>query len=189
MAATVLSSTRLVTKNWWLSILIGIVYIVLGVWVFRTPLASYISLSIIFSVFIFISGILEIIFSISNIKKTENWAWYLVGGILDLIMGVLLISHPVMTMTILPLYVGFWLLFRGIIAIGISIQSKSFRVSHSGWMLVSGIATIIFAILVLANPVLGGLSIVYMTSFSFIMIGLFRIFLGFEFKRIKNSAN
>ncbi|EPR72335.1 hypothetical protein ADIWIN_2505 [Winogradskyella psychrotolerans RS-3] len=46
-------------------------------------------------------------------------------------------------------------------------------------MLVSGIATIIFAILILANPVFGGLSIVYMTALAFIMIGLFRLFWGF----------
>ncbi|WP_200859807.1 HdeD family acid-resistance protein [Winogradskyella psychrotolerans] len=98
---------------------------------------------------------------------------------MDLIIGVLLISHPVMTMTILPLYIGFWLLFRGIMALGISIQSKSFGVSQWGWMLVSGIATIIFAILILANPVFGGLSIVYMTALAFIMIGLFRLFWGF----------
>ncbi|WP_200859806.1 hypothetical protein [Winogradskyella psychrotolerans] len=52
METTVLNSTLLVTKNWWLSILIGLVYIILGVWVFRTPLASYISLSVIFSIFI-----------------------------------------------------------------------------------------------------------------------------------------
>lgn len=184
MAATVLSSTRLVTKNWWISILLGIVYIFAGMWVFRTPLTSYISLSIIFSVFIFISGILEIIFFISNRKEIDSWGWYLAGGILDLIIGILLMSNPVMTMAILPLYVGFWLLFRGIMTIGISIQSKSFGISSWGWMLVSGIATIIFSILVLANPIIGGLSIVYMTAMAFVMIGIFRIFLGFDLKRM-----
>jgi len=185
--ATIVSSTQSVTKNWWLSILIGILYIFAGVWVFNTPLASYISLSIIFSVFIFISGILEITFSISNRKKIDSWGWYLAGGILDLIIGILLISNPVMTMAILPFYVGFWLLFRGIMAIGISIQSKSYGISNWGWMLTSGIATIIFSILVLANPIIGGLSIVYMTAMAFIMIGIFRIFLGFYLKRMNKE--
>jgi uncharacterized membrane protein HdeD (DUF308 family) len=189
MVTAILSSAQSVVKNWWISLLLGILYIIVGIWVFQTPLESYISLSIIFSIFIFISGILEIVFSISNRKEIDGWAWYLMGGILDLIIGILLVSNPLMTMVILPFYVGFWLLFRGIMAIGVSIQSKSFGITNWGWMLLSGIATTIFSILVLANPVFGGFSIVYMTAFAFIMIGIFRIFLGFDLKRIKNNLD
>lgn len=189
MATTVLNSVQSTVKNWWVSILIGMLYILVGFWVFRTPLASYISLSIIFSVFIFISGLLEITFAISSRKETHGWGWYLVGGIFDLIIGLFLISSPVMTMAMLPFFVGFWLLFRGIMAIGISIQLSTMGIPNWGWLLVSGIATIIFSILVLANPVFGGLSIVYMTAFAFIMIGIFRIFLGFDLKKINKDLN
>ncbi|WP_458626081.1 HdeD family acid-resistance protein [Winogradskyella sp. PC D3.3] len=184
---TIMSSVKSTAKNWWLSIIIGILYIFVGFWVFNTPLESYISLSIIFSVFIFISGILEIAFSISNRKEMRGWGWYLTGGILDLIIGTLLISNPVMTMAILPYFVGFWLLFRGIMAIGISIESSSLGIPNWGWLLASGIATIIFSFLVLANPFFGGLSLVYMTAIAFIMIGVFRIVLGFDLKKIKNT--
>jgi len=184
MGTTTLSSVQSATKNWWLSILLGILYILVGFWVFRTPLSSYISLTIIFSIFIFVSGIMEISFAISNKDKIDGWGWYLSGGILDLVIGILLISNPVMTMAILPFYVGFWLLFRGIMSIGISIQLKTMSIPNWGWMLASGIATIIFSFLVLANPFFGGLSIVYMTAMAFIMIGIFRIFLGFDLKRM-----
>ncbi|MFS4416437.1 HdeD family acid-resistance protein [Maribacter sp. 2307ULW6-5] len=187
MATTVLNSVRSAAKNWWISPIIGALYIFAGFWVFRTPLASYISLSIIFSVLIFVSGIMEIAFAISNRKEIPGWGWYLTGGILDLIIGILLISNPVMTMAILPYFVGFWLLFRGIMAIGVSIQSSTLGMPNWGWLLASGIATLIFAFLVLANPLFGGLSIVYMTAFAFIFMGVFRIFLGFDLKKIHKA--
>ena len=184
MATTILDSAKKSIKNWWISILVGILYILAGVWVMRTPLESYISLSIIFSVFIFISGIFQIVFSISNKDEMKGWGWYLTGGILDLIIGILLITHPLMTMAILPLYIGFWLLFQSILSIGLSFQLKSAGVPRWGWLLFWSIVTLLFSFLLLANPIFAGLSIVYMTAFALITAGIFRIFLGIDLKRI-----
>ncbi len=184
MATTIFDSAKKSIKNWWISILVGILYILAGVWVMRTPLESYISLSIIFSVFIFISGIFQIVFSISNKDEMNGWGWYLTGGILDLIIGILLITHPLMTMAILPLYIGFWLLFQSILSIGLSFQLKSARVPRWGWLLFWSIVTLLFSFLLLANPIFAGLSIVYMTAFALITAGIFRIFLGIDLKRI-----
>lgn len=182
--ATILESAHRAIKNWWISILIGILYIFVGIWVVRTPLESYISLSIIFSVFIFVSGIFQIIFSFSNKNEMKDWGWYLAGGILDLIIGALLLSHPLMTMAILPLYVGFWLLFQSILFIGLSFQLKSAGIPQWGWLLFWSIITLLFSFLLLANPLFAGLSIVYMTAFALITAGIFRIFLGINLKKI-----
>lgn len=189
MATTILTSVESSVKNWWISLLLGVLYIIAGVWVFQTPLASYVSLSIVFSVFIFISGISQITFSISSKNEIEGWGWYLAGGILDLIIGLLLITHPIMTMTILPFYVGFWLLLQGFMAIGLSFQFKSIDTSNWGWLLFLGIMTLLFAFLLLANPIFAGLSIVYMTAFAFIFAGISRIFLAFGLKKIKKALN
>jgi|SRR5690606_6041195 len=187
MATTILRTVQSAVRNWWISLLLGILYIIAGIWVFQTPLASYVSLSIIFSVFIFISGISQIIFSISNKENIESWGWYLAGGILDLIIGILLITHPLITMIILPFYVGFWLLFQGFIAIGLSFQFKSVGALFWGWLLFFGILTLVFSFLLLANPVFAGLSIVYMTAMAFITAGIFRIVLAFGLKKIKKN--
>ncbi|TYC10579.1 HdeD family acid-resistance protein [Bizionia gelidisalsuginis] len=187
MATTILSSAKSAVKNWWISLLIGIIYIIAGIWVFQTPLASYVSLSILFSAFIFVSGIFQIFFSISNRKNMQSWGWYLAGGILDLIIGLLLMTHPLLTMTILPLYVGFWLVFQGIMAIGLSFQIKSADVPNWGWLLFLGILTLVFSFLVLSNPIFAGLSIVYMTAMALITAGIFRIILAFGLKKMKNS--
>jgi len=187
MATTILNSAQSAVKNWWISLLLGILYIIAGIWVFQTPLASYVSLSIVFSVFIFASGISQIVFSISNKNEIQGWGWYLAGGILDLIIGILLITHPLMTMAILPFYVGFWLLFQGFMAIGLSFQFKSAGMPSWGWLLFLGFLTLLFSFLLLANPVFAGLSIVYMTAFALITAGIFRIFLAFDLKKIKNT--
>ncbi len=187
MGTTILSSAQSTVKHWWISLLVGILYIVAGIWVFKTPLSSYISLSILFSVFIFVSGIFQTIFSISNRNEISGWGWYLVGGIIDLIIGTLLMANPLMTMAILPFYVGFWLLFQGAMSIGLSFQFKSIGVSSWGGLLFLGILTLLFSFLLLANPIFAGFSIVYMTAMAFIMAGIFRIFLSFDLKKLKKG--
>lgn len=187
MESTFNSSMESSIKNWWISLLLGVLYLFAGFWVIRTPMESYITLSIVFSLFILVSGIFEVAFALSSRNEIRGWGWYLAGGILDLIIGSLLISQPMMSMIVLPLYVGFWLLFRGIMATGFAFSLKSYGVSNWGWLLLFGILTLLFSVLLLANPIITGLSIVYMTAFAFFFMGVFRLFLAFDLKKLKKA--
>ena len=50
-------------KNWWVSLLLGLLYILIAICLMFTPLASYVALSVLFSVSMFVSGTLEILFA------------------------------------------------------------------------------------------------------------------------------
>lgn len=76
-------------QNWWVSLLLGLLYILIAICLMFTPLASYIALSMLFSIAMFVSGTLEILFAVSNRKHISSWGWYLAGGIIDLILGML----------------------------------------------------------------------------------------------------
>ncbi len=53
-------------KNWWVSLLLGLLYILIAICLMFTPLASYVALSVLFSVSMFVSGTLEILFAVTN---------------------------------------------------------------------------------------------------------------------------
>lgn len=187
METNTFNSTISGPRNWWISLLLGILYLFAGLWVFRTPIESFITLSILFSAFILVSGIFEITFSLVGRKEIPGWGWYLIGGILDLIIGALLLAHPQMTIVVLPFFVGFWLLFRSVMAIGFAFQLNSYGVTGWGWLLFIGILTLIFSILLLANPIFAGLSIIFMTGSAFLFMGIFRIFLAFDLKKVHKN--
>ena len=48
---TVFNEIQHSVKNWWTSLLLGIVYIIVALWLMFSPVSSYIALSIIFSVY------------------------------------------------------------------------------------------------------------------------------------------
>lgn len=174
-------------KNWWLSLIIGILFVGLGILLMFTPLQSYIALSIVFSVTMFISGVFEISFAVSNRKNLSSWGWYLASGIIDLLIGLYLMYYPAMSMAVLPFLVAFWLMFRGFAGIGYAIDLQRYGTRDWGWYLVFGILAILCAVAVLWQPVVGALSVVYIVAFAFLFIGMFRIMLSFELKRLHGN--
>ena len=100
-------------KNWWVSLLLGLLYILIAICLMFTPLASYVALSVLFSVSMFVSGTLEILFAVTNRKNISSWGWYLASGIIDLILGIYLMANIGLSMAVLPFIVAFWLIGTG----------------------------------------------------------------------------
>ena len=181
---TVFNEIQHSVKNWWTSLLLGIVYIIVALWLMFSPVSTYVALSIIFSVSMLISGILEIIFAFSNRKGVPSWGWYIVGGLIDLVLGIYLIAYPMVSMEVIPFIIAFWLMFRGFSSTAYSTHLKLSGTRDWGWYMAFGILAILCSLLILWQPAIGALYAVYMISFTFLIIGLFRVMLSFELKNL-----
>ena len=135
----------------------GIVYIIVALWLMFAPLSSYVALSIVFSISMLISGILEILFAVSNRKGVPSWGWFIVGGIIDVILGIYLIAYPMVSMEVIPFIIAFWLMFRGFSSTGCSIDLKGYGTRDWGWYMAFGILAIICSLLILWQPAIGAL--------------------------------
>ena len=181
---TQISSTNkfpgLNAKYWWVEILLGIGFIALSFWFYATPIETYISLAVFFSYVMFISGVFEIINGISLINTSRQWSIFLIGGIIDLVLGYFLITNENLTMEILPILLGIWFVIRSLSLFLTYGKLKRSSIKNSGWFLVSAILTLFFALAILAKPVLGQLTLVYTITFAFFFMGLFRLSLGIK---------
>ncbi|WNJ19934.1 DUF308 domain-containing protein [Pontibacter sp. G13] len=188
MAQGAIPSILRAFKNWWLFAVVGILFILLGVWVLNNKLESYVGLSLFFGLSILFSGVSEMVFSLSNRDHLDGWGWYLTGGIFSLIMGIILLMFPGLTMVTLPIFLGFWLLFRGGSLISFSFDIRDLGASAWWWMLLGGILVGAFGLLVLFRPAVGGMTIIYYTGFSFILLGLLLVFFGLKLNSVKNHV-
>ncbi len=189
MDTNVVDSLRNSAKHWYLILILGLVFIAMGILVLLTPVSSLIALSIFFAVTFFISGLFEIIYAISNRKAIDHWGWNLVGGVIDLLIGILLIANPAASVVVLIFYVGFALIFRSIMTIGWSVQLNRLRIRNWGWVLVWGILGLIFSFLLILNPAITGFAIVVFLGVAFMMIGIAQIILSFRLKQLKKMVN
>ncbi|NDV47357.1 HdeD family acid-resistance protein [Paludibacter sp. 221] len=182
-----IENVKRTVKYWWISLIIGVLALIVGIWSLVTPIETFFALTILFVVTFFIEGILEIAFSISNRKIITGWGWNLAMGIIDVIFAIILMRNMALTPLVFSYVIAFWVLFRAVWGIGVSIDLKGYRDSGWGWLLALSIIGVIIAILMLLVPTLAASFAVYMVGFALIVYGIFRIYLAFRLKGLKNN--
>lgn len=173
-------------KHWYLPLIIGVLFILFGIYIFTVPLETYLTLSIFFSASYIFSGLMDIFFSIGNNKTLKGWGWYLVGGIFTLAIGIYLAIYPGISMVVLPFFVGFTMLFRSFQLLGFSFDMKDLKILNWGNAAITSVLGIILSLLLLANPIFTGISLVTITALSFIFVGIASVVLAFNLKKLKD---
>jgi uncharacterized membrane protein HdeD (DUF308 family) len=176
-------------KNWWLLPLIGILFIIGGIFMIIKPFASIGALTVLFSISFFVWGIFEVLFSLSN-THNQNWGWYLAGGILDVLIGVILMSSNIFVqMEMFAIFIGFWMIFKACSLFGHTFELKHLGYQNWGWLLFLSILTLVLAFLVLAIPAVALGTILICVSISFFSLGFFHIIMGFNIRKINKLNN
>jgi uncharacterized membrane protein HdeD (DUF308 family) len=186
MTTTYVDDVKETVRYWWTYLIGGILLLVVGVLILVYPVTSYAGLSLYFAVAILVSGIMNTLFSISNRDTLSGWGWYLVGGIIDLIIGFYLLTYPLVAAATLPLYIGFWLMFRSFSGIGTAFDLRSMGMKGWGWLLVFALLTLALAIGILFNPALGVLTAVSFTSYAMLALGVLSIIVAFRLREVKS---
>lgn len=179
---------RTAVKQWYLPLIVGILLVILGFYVLATPLTSYLALSFVFSISFLFSGLMEIIFALNNKNEIEGWGWYLAGGILNTLFGLLLLSNPAISLATLPFVIGFFVMFKSVQYLSFALDLKQYGIKNWVWILVFSILGMIFSFILLWNPVFAGLTIVIWTGIAIISAGLASCILSFQLKKLKNIS-
>ena len=155
----------------WLYLILGIVLFVFGVGIIRHPVASYFGLAMYLSIIIIVIGISEIMNAFAG-GNSRHRGWGLFIGLLDLVIGFVLLIHPIIAEDILPYIVGFILMFKSIDYIAESLQMSSLRIRGWGWIFIAGIITLFFSFMIVFYPLFGVFNIIIWTGLSFIFAGI-----------------
>jgi uncharacterized membrane protein HdeD (DUF308 family) len=183
----VLSEIKDTIKYWWIYMLVGVLFILGSIYIFSNPAESYLSLSLFFAFMILVDGIGSVILSISSRKVMEGWGWQLASGILSTMIGLSLLVHPELSLAILPLFVGFWVLLKGSFLIGVSFDLKKVGTDGWGWTLFLGVMTVLFGLAMVMNPVIGASMVLSFTAIGFLFIGLAILFISLKLRNFKKG--
>jgi|SRR5699024_3812164 len=185
MSAYLLNFIKGTVQRWYIPLIVGILFIILGIISLINPTTSFFTLGILFSLSFMIGGVIEVIFSLENRYRLYNWGLKLGMGILTFLIGLLLFLKPEISLLTLALYVGFLVLFRSFSAISFALDFK--RYYNNGWvgLLIWGILGVIISFFLLWNPVWAALYLVVLIAISIIFTGLFNIYYALELRKVK----
>ncbi|WP_177760694.1 HdeD family acid-resistance protein [Flavobacterium sp. I3-2] len=187
--STFLKTIQKSVKHWYIPAIIGVLLIGVGIYTYSTPIATYATLTIIFSISFLFTGLMELAFAIQNQKNIEGWGWYLMGGIFDTVVGFILLTHPAVSAAMLPIFIGFTLLFRSMQGLGFAFEHKNYGSNNWGGLAFASALGLIFSLLLIFNPIFAEAYLVVLTSLAFVFVGFSTIVLAFQLKKLKNISS
>lgn len=168
---------------WWISLLLGLLFLILGALIIKRPLESFYALSIFMGIPLLISGSIEMYFAFNSRKVLIDWTWYLLAGVVDFLIGLFLITNPQIILIIVTVLVGLWLISRGIMIIRKSIQLKEQRNKNWIWVLVIGLLMLASTVLLILKPSILGTALAFWIGITFILLGAYRVYLAFLLRK------
>lgn len=170
-------------KNWWMLLILGIAVFLTGIFIFVYPGVSYMAMAMTFAVLVLVSGIVSVVVAASTSNPAIGKGWIMAGGIVEILLGLLLLIFPVTAVASLPFFLGFWLLFRSFRMIGVGANLASMKVPGGVWTIIVGALLLVCSVLILAQPVpLGVEAVVIWVGVSLVMAGIAMVISAFQLK-------
>jgi hypothetical protein len=88
----------------------------------------------------------------------------------------------------LPLFVGFWFMFRGAQIVATSLELKKYGFLDWGWLMLFGIALTMMSFFMILDPLFGFFNVVYLTSLALLLFGVSNIMISLKLKKIKSKT-
>lgn len=174
-------------KQWWLSLINGIIFLLLSVWIFIDQTKSYKDLLILLSIGFVIIGGLRAYYGLKNLKRIKYSGLLFMNGLIEFCVFIIaFVSYPEVS-DFFTVYVGFILLFRSILGIGISIN---FYYSHfSAWFIpfITSILGVMAAFLMVWKPFSSGVSFLIYPAITFLLVGIAQLGLSSGLKSLRKT--
>ena len=107
-------------KRWWLLLLNGILFLILGVISLAYPVTALFSVAVYIGVVALVAGIGSIVVALSNMR-VRSWGWRLLEGVIDVIFGLLMLGNPLLSAAMIPVLIGIWVFVRGLMYVADSL--------------------------------------------------------------------
>lgn len=174
-------------RGWWLLLLRGIAAIVFGILSWLQPQVSLAVLIIFFGAYTLVDGALGIWTAFANRSDNEHWWVLLLWGLLGLAVGLLTLFAPGLVAVALLFYIAIWAIATGVLQI---IAAIRLRKEISGeWLLgLAGLVSIVFGFVLVAQPGLGLLTLVWLVASYAVVFGMVLVALALKARKFARQT-
>ena len=170
---------QVLAQNWWAVLIRGIAAVIFGILAFIFPPAAVFALIVIFGAYALVDGVFAIVAAIRAAEAHTRWWPFLIEGIIGLVIAAITFFEPHVTAFALYITIAAWAFLTGILEI---IAATHLRKAIAGELLliVSGVLSILFAVLMVVFPLVGVLAVIYVIGGYAILFGI--LFIGLSLR-------
>ena len=181
--SSLIEQSKQAVRHWWLLLVVGVALLAVGILVFIYPARSYLDLSVLFGWLILFSGVMEVVLAARSRHFVTGRGWMLAGGIIEIILGAILIFNVALSAVTLPIFLGFWLLMRSFSTIGLASDMHVLGIRGSGWTVLTGVLLLICSLWMLLQPLaFGTTAVVVWVGLSLLFAGISTVSLSLQLR-------
>lgn len=174
------------SRNWWLLALRDVAGILFGIGAFVWPGATLAALILVFGAYVFVDGIFALVAGIGMRRLIDRWWLIVLEGAAGIILGVVTFLSPDTTALVLLAFIAAWSIVTGIFEVATAVRLR--RLIANEWLLIlSGVVSIIFGALLIAQPGVGAISIVWLLGAYALLFGILTLMLALRVRGLHDT--
>ena len=167
------------SRNWWMILIRGIAAVVFGLAIlFLWPGLVISTLVIVFAAYALVDGVFAILTALQHRDQPRWWAMVL-EGIIGIIAAIVAFVYPGLAVLTLLYVIAAWAVITGVLEIVSAIELRK-QIPNEFWMILSGIFSVIFGILLVVFPISSILTLLWLFGGICVAFGIFTIILAFR---------
>ncbi len=175
-----------ILNNWWLFLLNGLAAMLFGGVALFYPETTLVILVTYFGVLAIFLGIFLMLAALLNRANTDLWRFWLLEGILNLVIGGTVLAYPEVTVSVFLVLLAIWAILIGAIQL-ISVAQLR-RVVHPRWPFVlNGSLALLFGLIVLINPFEGAVVLTIFVGAYSILLGIFFVVVALNMRNARRK--
>ena len=163
-------------QNWWAAVIRGVVAIIFGLLAIAHPGFTFVILVLLFGAYALVDGIFAIISAIKEHAEHGRLWGLLLEGVAGIVLGLVTFFFTMVAVATAVFVIAAWAIITGILEFVAAVRLRQV-VEGEFWLILAGIASIIFGVVIFLNPAAGVAAIgtiigVYALIFGVLLIGL-----------------
>ena len=175
---------RQASAMWWVLLLTGIVWVIIGVLVLDSDFDSAVTIGYLVGGYLIAGGVMELVL----IGVAEGWKWlHAVLGVLFVIGGIAALLEPFQTFGVLSALVGFFLVIKGTFDFVIALATR--HGSDLWWLLlIGGILEVLLGLWASGYPGRSAELLILWVGIGAVIRGITQIVLSFQIRRLDRAV-
>lgn len=171
----------ILSRYWWLIALRGLAAVIFGILALVWPGLTLGVLIYLLAAFLLVDGVFTIVAAFGERGRRDRWWVDLLEGLLGVLVALAILVLPDLSALALLYMLAAWAVLTGILQIVTAIQLRR-EIRGEFFMILSGLASIAFGVLIALFPGDGLLAVVWIIGIYAILFGFLLIVLGLRLR-------
>lgn len=175
---------ELLTRNWWLVALRGVLAVIFGLVTLVWPDLTLLALIFLWGFYALVDGISSI--ALGAAVPGHRWSNILIG-VVGVLAGLVAIMLPGETAVVLLVIIAIWAIVAGVVQVVAGIALRR-AMAHAWFLIVTGALTLVLGVVLLFEPGAGALALVTTIAIFAVIWGISLIMMAFRLRGLRHRV-